>query len=115
MTLCLHTDPAPFYVEENGAARVNGTRFPLEGILISWNGGESPESIVANFAPLDLEKVYSVLGYYLRHKEDLDAYLEEGERVGEELMRKIDERQGPPRYSPELKRRLAERNAQPSR
>ena len=113
MKLCLHDDPAPFYIEENGAARVTGTRFPLEGILLTWNAGEAPESIARSFTPLDLEKVYSVIAYYLRHKAELDEYLEEEEREGAELERKMRAQQRP--LSTETQRRLAERDALRSR
>ena len=83
------TQPAPFYVEENGAARVVGTRFPIEFIIENWLAGESPEVIAQSFVPLDLEKVYTVVAYYLSHREELDAYLAEldanWERLKEEM------------------------------
>jgi uncharacterized protein (DUF433 family) len=79
------TQAAPFYVEENGAARVVGTRFPIEFIIENWLAGESPEVIAQSFVPLDLEKVYAVVAYYLSHREELDAYLAELEENWERL------------------------------
>jgi hypothetical protein len=39
---------------------------------------------VLRYDPLPLEGVYSVLGYYLRHRADLDACLAERQRRGDE-------------------------------
>jgi uncharacterized protein (DUF433 family) len=77
---------APFEVDERGIARVPGTRFPIEGILLNWLQGESPESIARSFYPLDLEKVYAVVSYYLAHKEELHEYLRERDRADDELI-----------------------------
>jgi hypothetical protein len=45
--------------------------------LVVWAflDGASPEETLERFPTLDLANVYSVIGYYLRHKEEIDAYI----------------------------------------
>jgi hypothetical protein len=45
--------------------------------------GSPPEDIVDQFPTLDLADVYDVIAYYLRHRQDLDAYLADRERTYE--------------------------------
>jgi hypothetical protein len=52
----------------------------------------SPEEIVLRYDVLRLEDVYLVLGYYLRHKADVDAYMAERRRRGDEVQTEAEER-----------------------
>jgi hypothetical protein len=54
MALTVEPQPAPFYNDEHGRARVTGTRFPVEFIVQRWNVGDAPETIARSFAPLTL-------------------------------------------------------------
>ncbi len=84
--LPINDDPVPLYHAEGGrAARVRGTRIPIQRVVYSFNQGESPEQIVASFPSLDLADVYSVIGYYLRHRGEVDAYCAEIDRIEAEL------------------------------
>ena len=47
--------------------------------------GHTPEQILENLPTLQLADVYATIGYYLRNRDDVDAYLRERERVAEEL------------------------------
>lgn len=69
------------YVEEiEGALRVAGTRVSLDSIVCAYQEGESPQRIVEDFPSLSLEQVYGAIGFYLPNQQEVDAYLEEGER-----------------------------------
>jgi phosphoenolpyruvate carboxylase len=44
------------------------------------------------YPTLTLADTYSVIAYYLRHRDEVDAYLEERRRQAEEIRRKVEER-----------------------
>ncbi len=69
------------YVEEHaGAYRIAGTRVSLDSVVYAFNEGQSPETIAQSFPVLDLEQVYGAITYYLAHRSEIDAYLEQGRR-----------------------------------
>lgn len=70
---------------DNGAYRVAGTRVSLDSVVYAFWRGESPESIVDSFPALTLEQVYGAIAYYLGHRAEIDAYLEQGESEFEKL------------------------------
>ncbi len=55
--------------------RIKGTRVGIETVLDDYLNGVSPEEIVARYRALTLEQVYATLTYYLRYRQDVDAYL----------------------------------------
>jgi uncharacterized protein (DUF433 family) len=107
MSLSVAADPAPIRVNAAGVAVVGGTRVPLDTVVSYYEGGASPETIVERFPTLALGDVYAAIAYYLRHKEQVAAYLAERRRVAEGL-RAEAERRFPPK---ELKERLQRRRA----
>jgi hypothetical protein len=50
----------------------------LDTVVAAFNAGAAPED------SLRLEDVYLVVGYYLRHRAEVDAYLTERRRRGED-------------------------------
>ena len=55
--------------------RIKGTRVGIETVLDDYLSGASPEEIAARYRTLTLEQVYATATYYLRHREEVDAYL----------------------------------------
>ena len=86
----IKTDQVPIRVDSGGAVRVGPTRVTLRTVLGSYKRGESPEEIVESFPTLKLADVYSVIGYYLNHQVEVDAYLQQAERDAAESWRKIE-------------------------
>jgi uncharacterized protein (DUF433 family) len=84
-----------------GAYWVTGTRVSLDSIVYQFREGQSAEGIAADFPVLSLEQVYGAIAYYLGHREEIDAYLREGEAQFER------EREEERRADPEFYRRLA--------
>lgn len=66
-----------------GALRVGDTRVSLDSIVYFYREGESPESIADNYPALTLEQIYGAIAYYLANKQEIDAWLAEGERAAE--------------------------------
>jgi uncharacterized protein (DUF433 family) len=64
-------------LDPHGVARVGGTRVTLDSVLALFKQGAAPEEIAHSFPALRLADIYSVLGYYLQHREEVEAYLKE--------------------------------------
>ncbi|MGI8551761.1 MAG: DUF433 domain-containing protein, partial [Dehalococcoidia bacterium] len=85
-------DPIPVQVDAHGAARVGGTRVTLDTIVSVFNQGVSAEEIQAKFPTVDLADIYATIGYYLRHRSEVEAYLCERERLGAEVRKENEAR-----------------------
>lgn len=62
----------------------------LDTVVGAFTAGAAPEQIVLRYDSLRLEDVYLVLGYYLRHQAEVDAYLVARRRHGEETRAEAD-------------------------
>jgi uncharacterized protein (DUF433 family) len=69
------------YVQErDGGYWISGTRVSLDSVVIVFQQGLSPETIVREcFPTLTLEQVYGAIAYYLAHREKIDSYLEQAD------------------------------------
>ena len=94
MTLVIENDPVPLETKE-GVVRVSGTRVPLDTIVYKFEEGATPEEIALRFPSLKLADVYSVIGYYLRRREQVRAYLQQREARAEEIRRQNEARWTP--------------------
>ncbi|MDH4080899.1 MAG: DUF433 domain-containing protein [Nitrospira sp.] len=94
-----------------GVIRVAGTRVSLDSVVLSFQDGATPEEICLDFPSLDLAKVYSVLAYYLTHREIVDLYLLTRQRFVETTCRELHAHQSP--FLTELRRRVAAKRALP--
>ena len=89
--LALTIDPPPLYVDADGeTVRVGRSRVTLDVLLEAFALDESPETIASEFDTLDLADVYTVIGYYLRHRAVVDAYLEQRRQKADELRRQME-------------------------
>lgn len=68
-----------------GVLRIENTRVSLDSVLIAFNQGATPEQIVQDYDSLSLGQVYAVIGYYLRHRDEVDGYLAKRRRRHNEL------------------------------
>jgi uncharacterized protein (DUF433 family) len=88
--MVVQTDPVPLTADGFGGLTVGDTRVALEVVLEDFEAGSSPEAIVEHFPILKLADVYAVIAYFLRHREEVEAYLrasqEEAEAARLELM-----------------------------
>jgi len=77
MVLAPTTEVIPLTVDAHGVLRVGNTRVTLETMLAAFADGATAEEIVQQYPSLQLADVYSVIGYYLRHTSEIDAYLQQ--------------------------------------
>jgi uncharacterized protein (DUF433 family) len=93
-TLVIHEDPVPL-VAKGGVVRVRGTRVPLDTVVNAFEQGATPEEIALRFPSLKVADIYSVIGYYLRRREQIRAYLEQREVQAERVRQQNETRWNP--------------------
>jgi len=80
MTLTTGAEPVPLVLDADGVARIGETRVTLDTLVAAFEEGATAEEIVHQYPALQLADVYSVIGYYLRRRQDVDAYLQERQK-----------------------------------
>jgi uncharacterized protein (DUF433 family) len=81
----------PLYRLPSGAVRVRGTRVSLDSVIYAFDEGATPEEIVMRFPTLLLPDVYAIGAFYLRHRDEVQAYMEASRRRAEEVRRQVEE------------------------
>jgi uncharacterized protein (DUF433 family) len=106
MSTLIENVAPPLHQDSSGALRVGRSRVLLELVIRAFEDGATAEAIVQRYPTTRLADIYIVIGYYLNHRTDIDAYLVERERRAEEVGRRIDVAQGD---LAELRRRILSR------
>lgn len=88
--LPLHADHPPLRVDEGGAVRVGNSRVSLDLLVERYENGMSPEDMVRAYDTLILADVHAVIAYYLRHRDEVRAYLKRRAEEAETLRSKIE-------------------------
>jgi uncharacterized protein (DUF433 family) len=83
MSALIHTDAPPLRADGSGALRVGESRVLLELVIRAFQDGATPEAILSRYPSTTLADIYAVIAYYLRHRDDVESYLAERERVAE--------------------------------
>lgn len=109
MALTIHLDAVPLRVDEHGVIRVGDSQVLLDIVVREYNNGAEPEAIAHGFPTLDLADVYHAIAYYLRHRKEIDDYLQVRSQEAEVLRREIEAHQPGRR---ELRAKLLARRAQ---
>ena len=94
MTLAIAVEPTPIK-DDHGVVRVAETRITLDTVVTAFLEGCSAEEIGEQYPSLQLSDIYLVLGYYLRHREDVDAYLEVRQRQSNVIRQEVEQRFNP--------------------
>src|SRR4051795_1948180 len=88
--LLLHAEVPPLMMDEGGAVRVGASRISLDLIVEQYENGMTPEDMVRAYDTLLLADVHAVIAYYLRHRDEVRAYLKRREVEAEALRAKIE-------------------------
>ncbi len=75
MGLTISHEAAPLGMTEDGVVRVGGTRVTLDSLVAAFEAGATAEEIVQQYPSLLLADTYAAIGYYLRHRSEVEAYL----------------------------------------
>jgi uncharacterized protein (DUF433 family) len=87
MSLSTPAELVPLLPDPDGVMRVGSTRVTLDTVVAAFRDGLTPESIVEQYPSLRLPDVYSVIGYYLNHADEVNAYLVERQRLADDVRR----------------------------
>jgi uncharacterized protein (DUF433 family) len=93
--LTISTDVPPLTPTGDGMIRVGKTRVTLDTVVAAFNDGASAEEIAQQYPSLTLADVYATVAYYLKHKTDVDAYLQAGEQVARQVQAENETRFNP--------------------
>ena len=85
----------PIEIDTAGVARVGGTRVTLDTVLAAFHDGATAEEIVYQYPSLALADVYAVIAQYLRHPEEIEAYLQRRRAEGDAVRKKNEQRFDP--------------------
>ena len=89
------TDILPLEAGADGVVRVGETRVTLDTIITAFIDGATAEEIAQQYPSLQLADIYSVIGYYLRHRTDVDAYLRQRANQVEQVRQQNEARFDP--------------------
>lgn len=86
----LNADPLPLRVDKGGVIRVGKGRISLDLVVEQYENGMAPEDIGRAYDTLDLADVHAIIAYYLRHRDEMRAYLKRRKVEAEALRAKIE-------------------------
>jgi hypothetical protein len=82
----------------------------LDTIVATFKEGATAEEIVWQYPSLSLADVYAVIGYYLQHQADVEAYLSQRQQVADQVRQ-----QNEARFDPQgIRERLLARRPNPA-
>ncbi len=88
--LTITSQVVPLSANEHGVFRITGTRVSLDSVIAAFDLGATPEQIVHKFPTLKIDDVYAVITYYLRHQDEVQAYLTKQRQEAESLLKELD-------------------------
>jgi uncharacterized protein (DUF433 family) len=91
----IQADPVPLEADADGVIRVAGTRVTLDTVVAAFQNGATPEAIVQQYPAIGLDDAYSVVGYFLRHREQIETYLAARSRAAEQVQQQNEARNPP--------------------
>jgi uncharacterized protein (DUF433 family) len=86
----LHADPSPFRIDLGGVIRLGKSRITLDLVVEQYENGMTPEDMVRAYDSLMLADVHAAIAYYLRHRDEVRAYLNQRAKEAEALRTKIE-------------------------
>jgi uncharacterized protein (DUF433 family) len=95
MTLAIALEPTPIETDPHGVVRVAKTRVTLDTIVTAFLEGCTPEEIGEQYPSLQLSSIYLVIGYYLRHQDEVHAYLAERQHQANVIQQEAEQRFNP--------------------
>jgi uncharacterized protein (DUF433 family) len=88
-TFTIHADGPPLRLDEGGVVRVGKSRISLDLIVEQYENGMTSEEMVRAYDTLELADAYAAIAYYLRHRDEVRAYLKRRGDEAESMRAKI--------------------------
>ncbi len=90
--LLLRKGNAPLRADASGTVRVGGTRVTLDSVAAASDEEKTAEGIVSRYPDLARDDLNQILGWYLRYRGPIDAYLAQREAEAEDTQEEIEAR-----------------------
>lgn len=108
MNLVFTAEAPPFRADAKGGLRVGESRVLVELVIRAFTNGATPEAIAQRYPTATLTDIYGVIASYLRHRPEMEAYLQTRERQAQKVREQIEAHL---RDTTELRQRLLSRQA----
>lgn len=92
MTLTINQESPPLTTDQDGVIRVGGTRVTLGTVVAAFHQGASAEEIIQKYPSLSLADIYSVIGYYLRNRAEIDQVLDAAQAESQQVRTENEKR-----------------------
>ena len=102
MPLSNTSQPIPLQADADGVLRIGGTRVTLDTVVAAFNKGATAEEIAQQYPSLHLADIYAVIAYYLRHIEEIEAYLQQRMKQAKDVRQQNEARFSPDGLRPRL-------------
>ncbi|MGA7240521.1 MAG: DUF433 domain-containing protein [Bryobacteraceae bacterium] len=90
-----NVETLPLAGDADGVIRVARTRVTLETLVGAFQDGATAEEIAQQYPSVSLADIYQIVGYYLRHKAEVEAYLSRCQRTSEAIREENERRWRP--------------------
>ena len=95
MTLTIVAEPAPLQANKDGVILVGKTRVTLDTVIAVFNQGATVEEIVYRYPSLNLADVYATIAFYLKHRSEVEIYLQQRRQQAQKIREMNQERFDP--------------------
>ncbi len=95
MNLGIVLESAPIETDAYGVVRVSKTRVTLDTVVTAFREGCTPEEIAEQYPSLPLWDIYLVIGYYLKHQDEVHAYLAQRQQQADMIRQEAQRRFNP--------------------
>src|SRR5947209_14394597 len=109
MSVTLAPEAPPLSMDEHGCIRVGGSRVSLDVVIEDFKAGAQANEIAERYDVLQLADVHGAIAYYLRHRDEVEAYLARRGREAHEVRVKVERDLKPGPSLSELRARRAAR------
>jgi uncharacterized protein (DUF433 family) len=101
------TETIPLHTDRDGVVRVRQTRVTLDTLVTGFLEGATAEELAQQYRSVQLADIYSVIGYYLRQRAQVEAYLQQQQRRADRVREQNESRFDPASVRERLKARQA--------
>jgi uncharacterized protein (DUF433 family) len=91
--------------QREGDWYVADTGVPVYAVIAMWQQGYSPEEIQVSFPAISQIEAYETILYYLRHRQEMDAYFRASDARFQQLKAESEARD--PGFYAEMRARIA--------
>ena len=89
------TEIVPIEMDADGVIRVGKTRVTLDIVIAAFKEGATAEEIAQQYPSVSLADIYSVIGYYLRRRAEVETYLSRRTQQTEQVRKENESRFNP--------------------